>query len=101
MKRIALVFTFVGALAVFGTASADAADSHYGHGYVGHASYAHGYAGYGHLPQHGYVARAYGHGIVWHGYAAPAHGGHGYYRSAGHGRGIHVSTPHFALRIGH
>ena len=111
MKRFALVLTVVGALAVFGTASANAADNHYGHGYGGRTSCAHGYAGYGHFRQHGYVgqeyvAPPYGHGIVQHGYtrhryAAPAYGGHGYYRSYGHGGGVPISTPHFGLRIGH
>ena len=104
MKRFALVLTVVSALAVLGTTSANAADSYYGHGYVGHTPYAHGYAAYGHLPRHGYVGHgyaAYGHGTDHHSYAAPAFGGHGYYRSFGHGGGFRISTPHFGLRIGH
>ncbi len=59
MKRFALVLTVVSALAVFGTASANAADNHYGYGYGGRTSFAHGYAGYGHFRQHGYVGHGY------------------------------------------
>ncbi len=75
MKRIALFFTGVAALAVSTTTSSKAADHCYGHGYVDHTSPSHRYAASGHrYAEYGRRPRHYYN--VGHGCAVPccAHG---------------------------
>jgi hypothetical protein len=124
MKRLLIVLAVVAVFGVVGITSVNASDRHYAHGYRGdghasygrtyshlppsrHHNYEHGRAShgrtYGHQPPSRHRGYDYGRRYDRH-HSRYRYGGHSYprfsYSNYGHGD-VHITTPHFGLRIGH